>query len=303
MQDDEPLSKVLLSRTMGHFALSIATSLALEVTLGTGTAPEEKPTTVNELIKFDEVWFNLRTLARNIYNAVPASDKDAITEHDIATALDQEMTALMELSQSMCGSKPFVFYVSHNHDIAKKMKHALLRQPTTIKQIHQAECINDGIKIFLKTIRKREKELKSNPAHQDYESPVHEHDFSVKPKERKKVAVLTNHTLDLLFHEKFKQLTLLESHTGTLKNRDRWYTKFFNGRELDFIPFNAATLQFFGDTEVFKPYKAEVRAELLEIGKARNWNPMTTDERFLFSLSMSKNRFLTDTAKDMLHAI
>jgi hypothetical protein len=303
MPDTLELRQIMLSRTLGHFPVSIATSLALEVAYGTGTAPEEKPTTVNELIKYDEVWINLRTLARNIYNSVPSIEKDGISAKDIAAALDQEMTSLHDIPQSMGDSKQFKYYYCKHEHLEKKMRHAQFRIPSTAKQLHQADVTAEGIVLFIKTIRKREKEVQANSSNGEYQSPLTEFELAPKPEQRNAVVLLTHHMLDFLNYPKFKTLTLLESHTGALKGRDRWYTKFVNGRELDFMPFNAATLQLFGDTEMFKPFKDEVRKEIQAIAKDRAWNPSTTDERFLLGLSLSKNKFLADTVKDMLRSI
>ena len=293
----------MLSRTLGHFPISIATSLALEVGYGTGTAPEEKPTTVNELANYDGIWINLRTMARNIFNAVATTQKDDVTYKDIAAALDQEMTSLNEIAQSNGGGKQFIYYHCSHNSIGKKLRHAQFRDPATFKQKHQAEVTSEGIVKFLKMIRHREKDLQKNSEHKDYKSPVLEFDLDVKPDSKENIVLLSHHMLDFLHYAKFKQLTLLESHTGALKGRDRWYTKFCNGRELNFVPFNAATLQIFGDTEMFKPFKSEARDDILKIAADRNWNPATTDERFLLGMTLSKNKFLTAIIKDMLHAI
>lgn len=303
MNDSAELSNIMLSRTLGHFPLSIATSLALEVAYGMGTAPEENPTTINELIKYDGVWINIRTLARNIYNSVATADKDAVTAKDIAAALDQEMTVLEGLPQTVQDTRHFIYYFCTHEHMEKKMKHAQFKLPTTAKQQHYAQVTDKGIAMFIKSIRSREKDIQKNPAHKDYVSPLLEFDCYVKPERRENIVLLTHHMLDFVHYEKFKQLTLLESHTGALKGRDRWYTKFSNGREIDFVPFNAATLQIFGDSDMFKPYKASAREEILKLSNERNWHGATSDERFLLGLSLSKNKFLYDTAKDMIRSL
>jgi hypothetical protein len=87
---------------------------------------------------------------------------------------------------------------------------------------------------------------------------------------------------------------LLESHTGALKRKDKWHTKYVNGNDLPFIPFSERLLPVFGDSELFYPAKSDVREAIIGIAKKHNWTSITTDERILFSIKSLNNQFLVD---------
>ncbi|MNZ57992.1 hypothetical protein D3C78_759890 [compost metagenome] len=91
--------------------------------------------------------------------------------------------------------------------------------------------------------------------------------------------------MDLLQRYKFSSLTLLESHTGAAKPPALWYTKLTNGKELEHIPFDRMTLQFFGDNgNLFTGYPIKFRRIMLDIAKKNRWTALTTKDYIIQSV-------------------
>ena len=49
---------------------------------------------------------------------------------------------------------------------------------------------------------------------------------------------------------KDRNVDLIETHTGVIKDRNKWYTK-LSGKGMECIPFAKWSLQFFGDGKIF----------------------------------------------------
>ena len=302
----EGMSDAMVGRKLGHFPISIATSLALEVTLGTGTAPEENPTKDNVLKNYESIWINLRTLARNAINAVDTSMKDQLAVQDIVEVLKyetQQIDAIID--QYIPGCREVIFYESSYKDLVKRIgTKVILRSPRTEIQKRNASLINLGTTTFAEASEKEMQQLrKSDPLFENKGDGVRR--FKWVPDPDKAVwstAILTHFPLDLVHHTKFKKLTLLESHTGALKTYDQWDSKFYD-KDAKPMPFNAASLAFFGDTEVFKPVKPEVRQQIIAIARKRGWSGVTTNSRFLQGLELGKNPYLLQVAKDLIREI
>src|SRR5690606_15099886 len=74
--------------------------------------------------------------------------------------------------------------------------------------------------------------------------------------DQRKVLIITHFPVDLLNRYKFSRLVLLETHTGAMKPHTLWYTKLYNGKELNMIPFDRMTVQLFGDGNLFTDRKS-----------------------------------------------
>ena len=97
--------------------------------------------------------------------------------------------------------------------------------------------------------------------------------------------IVTHLPVDLLSRYNFKKLELVESHTGAIKAFPHWHSKLTGGKELVNIPFNAFSLQVFGDNgNLFTPLLPSLRKEVLRLAQEDRWVAITTDDKIRMSL-------------------
>lgn len=282
----------LADREAGQYPLAIATSLALEG--ATGIYPE-KETHKNELAEYSELWVNLRTLFRNLYNAVHSDGQGALTAGDLHDAMLEEISALESVVLEHNFSMAIVYYVSNYAGLERKYPKALLKKPKTPKQLIYAEIQRKTIEELLKTLGKeggrdvRVFDLKLHPKNptQTYGSAL----------------MLTHYAYDLLSYPSFSELRLLESHTGAIKPRSEWYTKYHDGRNLPMIPFREDLMQIFGDSELFSAWNIKDRRPIIELAIAKKWHAMTTVAKIRQDLSGLQNPWLAAQVGSILAPI
>ena len=93
---------------------------------------------------------------------------------------------------------------------------------------------------------------------------------------------------------------MLESYTGQIKERSKWYTKYYQGKDLFRIPFREDLLQVFGDAELFKPFPKANRDELVEIAEKRSWTSVTTRDKIKNDIDLIKDPFFKKVLKEIL---
>src|SRR5690606_20358874 len=103
--------------------------------------------------------------------------------------------------------------------------------------------------------------------------------------DQRKVLIITHFPVDLLNRYKFSRLVLLETHTGAMKPHTLWYTKLYNGKELNMIPFDRMTVQVFGDGNLFTPALIKLRRHILDLAKRYKWTSVTTKDMVLRHVS------------------
>ena len=281
----------LAQRAMSSFALSIGTGLAFESVFKGRTAPYDPdrpiPNKVN-ITDYNELWINLSTLIRNIYSSVSSQEQASLMGIDLYLTLESEIETIRSLviEDSNNRTKP-IFYVSDHSSLEAKHPHARIRFDTTDKQ-RMFTAIKDTV---LKEY------LRRHMAEADTKM-FDEHIYPTGP--AKKVLILTNDAYDLLSYTEFGDLHLLESHTGLLKKRSLWYTKYHQGKELVRIPFASCFLQIFGDSVHFHPFPIKERLAIKEMADARNWTALTTRDRLLYCFTEMKDKALSEKLLAML---
>ena len=108
-----------------------------------------------------------------------------------------------------------------------------------------------------------------------------------------------NFTIDLLSNYSFPSCKLLESHTGKIKPKTYWNSK-LSGKDSGLMPFNAMTLQIFGDGENFAAYPRKLKLELIELAKKNKWSPITTNAKVESDLNKMTDKLGAQMLKDML---
>ena len=272
---------VLSGRAMSSYPISIGTALSLE-SIAIGNNPVYDPERVipNEvkINDYQELWINLSTLYRNILGSVVTASQAMIVPEDLLITLEFETETIKEIIAKLSLDRvKVIYYYSHYKGLAKKYVHAKVREDTTPKQHKYTEDRNKIITEYLK----RHKKV----------GEVVEFDLSIKPTLPSKVLIITHEAYDLLSAHNFTEMTLLESHTGKMKDKSHWWTKLSNSKELMRMPFNKCTLQIFGDSQRFHPMSNKVRAAVIALANERQWTPVTTNARLRYSFEQMPDRF------------
>lgn len=273
--------ELIENRAKGQFPLSISTSLALEGALG---ILEEKPNPAKPPIQdFDEIFFNLRTLFRNINGCYKKDEENRLSPGDYAHMLIEEMTIIQSvLDQHTGGRVRAFFYACTYNNLTGLFKSARFKEARTPAQLHYANQENKTLELISKALREEGRDFL--------------HFDTIINGNKKKTLMVTHYPIDLLANQFFSEIGLLESHTGVVKPRSLWYTKLLNGKDLTRIPFDIMTIQFFGDSgHLFSPYPIKYREALLEVANKYQWTPVTTKERIKLTVGLYKNADLEKT--------
>ncbi len=263
---------VLDSRTVSGFPLSVGTSLAFESIFDPVQETIDPSRTIPQKINimdYNEVWINVGTLFRNLYNSIDKAGSNFINHYDYADTLQQEIDTIEDLVKQNSNSfVNTVFYICNYNDLSSRFKLGTLRLPKTALQLKYSQLYKKTLDVILKR--------SSSSAFR--EVLEFESKFS---KPNKDVLILTHFPIDLLNNTKFKDLHLLESHTGVLKKKPEWYTKYFNGRDLNMLPLNGILLTVFGDDHHFSPQPIKMKNALLELAKKRKWHCLSTNKEIV----------------------
>lgn len=280
---------ILAGRATSAFPLSVGTSLALESAVLTDRPsidPERKiPQKVN-LADYDEVWVNISTLFRNLMGSLTKDDSKRVHPSELTIGLIEEIEFIQNLvSTDTLNKTTVIFYICEYRDLNRKYPHASFRTITTdnqkvYKAIHDTS-IQGVIKHFGKV-----------PFIKIFNSELESTNYKL-------ALIITHIAHDLLSYKNFRDLHLLESHTGVLKKRFQWHTKYEHGKELSMLPFNKVFLQLFGDNEHFRPYPIKVRKEILELASKHKWTPATTLDKIKYSLSSLSDPYTKEIINKM----
>jgi hypothetical protein len=286
-------TSALSERTMSAFMLSIGTSLSFE-SLFPGTQPpydlaRSIPNKI-DLNEYDELWINIFTLFRNIVGSVPTVKVQSLTPDDVGYVLGEEAELIRDIVKMYTsGNVRVVFYSSSYHNLKSEFKHASVRTDNTEKQRQMTDLLTGSVSVFYRTQTKSDT-LKHFKLYLEGE----------QQSRNKKILLLSNYAFDLLSHSQFSKMDLLESHTGVLKEKAKWHTKYTDGKNLVRMPFNKLLLQVFGDSQTFYPMDKNLRKDIIDLSESAKWNPLTTDERVRFTISQLKNPYFVSILKDML---
>ncbi len=280
-----PFSRGIADRAVGEqFPLSIATELAIESACG--THPDLKVRSA-PILEFDEFWVNLRTIFRNFMGALDPDVARGVMPVHIAGALMEEMDIIeLAIGNYSNGRCKVVFYLSNYKDMERHYRHARVRGDSTDKQKSYRATMNSTMENLLEMIPER---IRGSDLH-----------IGDKTTHNTVALILTNYAFDLLSNRSFKDLVLLESHTGHIKERAQWYTKYQNGKELSMMPFREDLLQVFGDSETFSPMDIKLRKSLIEIAVLKRWSATTTTDKIRASLKEMPNQFAAELVRQVL---
>jgi hypothetical protein len=256
--------------------ISIATAQAIESSLG--VLPDNEVPKA-PILNADSLWVNVRTLYRNLMGSIERDQRDGLVPDDLAEAIINEMQIIeAAISQGSNGLCNVVYYVCSYDAVPRRFPHANHKNPNT----DNAKYAWNMEQLTMKAIADLQ------PAHDLRQFDL---DFD---KEESRVFIITHYPVDLLNRYMFRTLTLVESHTGTLKSPARWYTKLGTGpsKELYNIPFDRMTLQLFGDGVLFSPHPIKIRRFLMGIAEKYKWSSISTKALVMAGIKAEKDPVL-----------
>ena len=273
------------ARAVGALPLSIATSLAVESAVG--IHPEihvARP----PVLSYDEFWINLRTLFRNFMGALDKETYRAVEPMAISESLIEEMFHIQEIVKQYSSRTKVVFYISNYKNMEIRYPYAVTRRDNTEAQKIYTLLLEKSVGIILKKL------------HQHPELPIAVFDLKLIPSAKKKTMIMTHIAFDLVSHKAFSHLSLIESHTGKIKEEAQWYTKYYQGKELSLFPFREDFIQVFGDSETFRPGDSTLRKELIALANKYKWNALITDEKIRYCINQMTNQYHKEVLKQLL---
>lgn len=251
----------LQRREVGKLPVSVGTSLAIE-----GLQQPHLP-------QYDHLWINLRTLYRNIQQAVDIPTRDSMTPDMVQDVMIDEMNHISEAMAVITGGRVSPqWYVSEPNTLVRILPEAIIRSPQTDLQKMMYNLSEAAIAPIVKMLK--DKALVFRPV---LHGPG-------------RTLLLTHYPTDLLGRRNFAELMLLESHTGKIKQYAEFSSKLTDGRELNWLPFNGFTLSVFGDNNVLlRQMPQKMRNLVLEIAKKYKWTPMTTRAKMTMDLGFIRD--------------
>lgn len=272
MADAKASNKALRfeDRAMSSFPVSIGTAMALETLFSAATiAPydaQRTPPPRVDPMAYERCYIHLETLLRNLHSSMDSAAFANAPPEKIAEVLTQEIEVINNLfaieGNGVCTP---VYYYSGYEELAKKVHLGVtLREGSSPKQLFHAKQIAAVLRVMEKQT----------------DSLVKVNDL-LRPVRPEKALIITHHPYDLCVYRKFDTLDLLESHTGVLKPRAKWYSKYYPvpDAEMFRLPFHRKLLLVFGDRVQISPMPITFRRTVLETAGKRNWVPTTTIEK------------------------
>lgn len=272
--------------TQGKYAVSIGTSIALETLFGVNDLIA--PTNPLPFTKYGYVLINVRTLIRNIYGAVA---KELKTEYPAQKYLEKtldEIFAIPAILENQSGGRlGAMFYLPSYRSVARDFPNAILRKAGNKAYGRQHQEAIEQYCVAQLTAKATAEEI-----------TVHLPDIRLPEVDRPAV-MITHQPIDLLSYVRNREIDLIESHTGVIKDCNQWHTK-LNGTGLQAIPFARWSLQFFGDGKIFAGFPPKQRKTVVDFAMSNRWNQTTTVDLIRMQLKRFPDAELAATIKKLL---
>jgi len=274
------------NRVIGGFGVSIGTDIMLEsLFVPNGKRYDESREIPNkvDLNKYSIHYYNLFTLTRNYLASFPYQERKNIKMFLMkdSTLLDLVIDEVNQIATLYDGftCKPVLFIPNYD-----KVYKGLNKDKDVV--------ISDENYILMQYVLYHLKKKKYN-----LELDVLANGYKLTPTS-KKVIITTHIYVDLLNYFKVPNLYLLESHTGRLKDKKFFNTKYhpLGKRTLDVFPFIEELLYILGDKIISKPMKLTIRRELHNLAVENKWSSYTNRLKVL--QDMYKNSILEPLVKN-----
>lgn len=276
---DVDLDKILTNRTTTSFGVSIGTGLMLEsVFQPTHERYDTErviPTQV-DLKNYDGWLINGYTLLRNIVTACKEPiEADTLTSKNIERIMEEietEWAIIQSLLLSNNLDENFIMLFVPKYE--KLIKRFNISKDTSVKYITNNETIH---KLFRQPLMSTSEQIAKLTTVEDK---------VVASYAGFKYLLTSHYTLDLLQSNKW---TLLESHTGVLKDNHLWYTKYhaFGTNDLSHLPMVDLLLFMLGDDQLVVGMPRKIKSELYKVSIEKKWTFRTTRDKIKSDLNAS----------------
>lgn len=271
----------------GIYPVAIGTSMALETILGIPKneqagqqhLPSRVPT-------YPFLYINMRTLLRNLIGAIKSP---SYSDLDVVEGVKREMGMIATVVSNMTESKTqVVYYYSEEETIKRTLPYARFKDIEKDGTAKQKQKYFFEIAVFAQL------------ATDDIWKGVNVVDGLITGS-HPKAYIITHHPIDLLAAPNFEELSLLESHTGTVRGRETWSYKSAGKDAGRYLPMNKLTITLWGDgNNLLSSYPPSTKKIVLEFAKAHNWHSMTTKDKIIMDLDSMQDRPLADLLKKMV---
>lgn len=271
-----------LDRVLGHYSISIATSLALEGVFETGE--HENPNRKERPVKDKKLMVNIRTLMRNVVNAFSSTQRDELTSEIILQSMREDINGLIK---AVNNAEPTATVEIYHCSFESANKHF---GPV---KFHNGKSVDEVVTSTARNLmRGYELDLFDNYDRLKEGFSVDFVEFDCVVKSDQPTILLTNYPSDLLGHNDMPSCILLESHTGRLKGESQWHTK-LTGKPVA-IPFTKEMWSIYGDGILIGPQPMKFRKVLNKLAEKGRWTHRTTMSRVKSAVSIAKEPHLLD---------
>jgi len=259
----------IAGRELGALPLSVGTSLAIE-------ALQSQPS-----LKYGCLYINLQTIFRNLYQSLPKLVTETIPLPVWLRALTSELLMIQRVCTELRSTLKLVYYLPTYERLDREFKGAILRGANTDNQKAYAKLqseVFEGLKPYMPMLQ----------SHRVWVDVVD----CIPPKVEPQSLILTSFLVDLVTVA--WDARLLESHTGAIKDRSMWHTKFSGKADVSMMPLNKLTLSVLGDSTLLAPHPLAVRKALYALAEEKKWHPLITYDYVKYSVGGMKDHGLRD---------
>lgn len=276
MATKQEIDRIFEERTLTSFGLSIGTGLMFE-SIADPTTDRYDPK--REIPKRVEVHnylghiFNVYTLIRNIAGSLTSTVE--INDYSLSKVIKElkdeiEIIKSIYLSLDLNTTYPKLFIPKYE-DLIKKFN---FNKDVNAKYIQNNITMFKKYKPLLKGI---EDQIEVLPLDGYKISSIYSGNY----------LFTTSFTVDLLQSSRY---TLLESHTGILKDNNLWYSKYHRvgEQDLSMLPMLDVILYILGDSQLIRGLDLITKRELLNVAIDNKWSYRTTRDKVVFDCNKSR---------------
>lgn len=269
-------------REKGKVPISIGTSLAFESLLNIHDDLKHK---IPPYLETEVIWINVKTLFRNLWGAIPRIRHDLVSDMQLAEALIFEMEMIRDVCRNECRGLEVVYYLPNYFGLGTINNEVLLRMDNTELQKNYTKRMIRTLEIVLKRYNQG---MDINNV-SDRNHMIRIYNNQITDRETRKTFIISSYAYDLTAYRKFSNLKLLETHTGAIKGRELWYTKYENHSAVPPMPFRLDLLTILGDKTLFRTKVPKLRQTIIELAKANRWTPLTTTDKIRMNIGSIKD--------------
>jgi len=260
-------------KVVGELPLAIPTSIALETFFLKDKSQQDKTKAYHDISYYKTAYINVWTLIRNILSAIGGNDirYDNSLTPILTEMLAEEIRIILGLFKELApNTSPFFFTSTYSQVLTDNKLVGRLRVTTSEKQ----KAINKITLQVIKDVVNQFTILQTN---------------DLVPVNNRMTGIMLSHiAYDLLAYSNFQDLHLLESHTGVIKRRHEWNTKYVKipKEDMSRLPFNKTLLMNFGDSILIKPIAIKDRKAIIQLGKSRKWQPLMSEQKVITDMKI-----------------